>query len=196
MMYGIDGQGNPRPALSEGSTVRFGFIGSMSEHKGAHVLVTAFRRLAPELSATLTVFGTSPETAYTRRLRLLAGNDTRIAFRPTFAPDQIGAALDEIDCLVIPSLWPENAPLVALSAQAAGRAILASNVPGISEAAPAAEVFREGDVDDLARNLQKLVARPALLHEQIGRTRRPKSIAKMTDETLEFYRVVRDSGRG
>lgn len=190
MMYGIDsaGQGSLRPALSEGPIVRFGFIGSMTEHKGAHILVSAFRRLAPALPAKLTVFGASPESAYTRRLQSLAGDDPRITFRPTFAPAQIGAALDEIDCLVIPSLWSENAPLVALSAQLAGRAILASNVPGLSEAASTAQFFNAGNIDDLECNLTRLCKHPELMREQIGKQPLPKSIAQMVDETLESYR--------
>lgn len=190
MPYGIDlGPCETRnPILHYAPTVRFGFIGSMAEHKGAHVLISAFRKLPQELPAALSVYGASPDSAYTRRLRALAGDDPRIVFRPTFAPEKIGAVMDEIDCLVIPSLWPENAPLVALSAQAARRAIVASDVPGLSEAVPAAEVFPEGDVDELARKLRMLVERPNLLREQLMRARPAKSAAQMTNEILAYYR--------
>lgn len=195
MPYGIDlgPCENRSPILDRAPTVRFGFIGSMSEHKGAHILISAFRKLPQDLPAVLSVFGASPEAAYTRHLRALAGNDPRIVFRPTFAPEEIGAVMDEIDCLVIPSLWPENAPLVALSAQAARRAIVASDVPGLSEAVPAAEVFPEGNVDELAGKLRTLVERPTLLHEQLMRARPAKSAAQMTNEILAYYR--RELGR-
>jgi glycosyltransferase involved in cell wall biosynthesis len=195
MPYGIDlGPCEVRsPILHHAPTVRFGFIGSMSEHKGAHVLISAFRKLPRDLSAVLSVYGASPDTSYTRRLRALAGDDPRIVFRPTFAPEEIGAVMNEIDCLVIPSLWPENAPLVALSARAAGRAIVASDVPGLSEAVPAAELFPEGDIYELARKLRTLVERPTLLCEQLVRAPPAKSAAQMMNEILAYYR--RELGR-
>ncbi|HKE00343.1 MAG TPA: glycosyltransferase, partial [Planctomycetota bacterium] len=100
--------------------IAFGYFGTLAPHKGVHVLLEAFRAVPGD--ARLVVRGNPDDFPdYSARLRRLAEGDDRIALAPPFPPSGLGAALSEIDALVVPSLWHENTPFVALEALAARR---------------------------------------------------------------------------
>lgn len=110
-----------------------GFVGTLAPHKGAHVLVEAFRGL-PDADARLVLRGsglTAP--AYAAELARAAAVDPRIRLGGPFAPDDADRAFAEIDLLALPSLWWENAPLVAQEALARGIPVLASAIGGVPE---------------------------------------------------------------
>jgi len=67
-----------------------------------------------------------------------------------YAPDEVGARLAGLEVVALPSLWEENAPLVADEARAAGRAILASEIGGLPERlspVDGARLLPPGDLD-------------------------------------------------
>ena len=106
--------------------LRVGIIG-LGEHKGAHVLIQAVRKLA-DLDFVVRIYGKlSDIPEYAKRLKALASGDRRVEFRGSFPNDQLGAILSQLDVLAVPSLWFENAPLVVYSAQAAGLPVVASD---------------------------------------------------------------------
>jgi glycosyltransferase involved in cell wall biosynthesis len=76
--------------------------------------------------------------------------------------------LADIDVLVVPSRWVENSPNSILEAQAVGVPIVGANLGGVAELV---EHERNGlrfavdDVDDLAKQMQRLLDEPDLLHQ-------------------------------
>jgi glycosyltransferase involved in cell wall biosynthesis len=110
-----------------------GFIGTLAPHKGAHVLLEAFRGLRdPDARLVLRGSGlTAP--VYAAELARAAGADPRVRLGGPFAPDDADRAFAELDLLALPSLWWENAPLVAQEALARGIPVLASAVGGVPE---------------------------------------------------------------
>ena len=66
----------------------------------------------------------------------------------------------------MPSVWPENSPLVVLEAFLAGLPVVAARIGGIPELVSDGTnglLFHPGDADDLARVLARLVNEPELL---------------------------------
>jgi glycosyltransferase involved in cell wall biosynthesis len=121
------------PCSVDNPRVVIGFIGTLVEHKGCHVLLEALGQIT-SLTIELRIYGdTQHYPTYTSTLKALAGDDPRVHFRGTFAPDDIGTVLSQLDVLVIPSTWRENAPLVLLNALASGTQVIASDVSGITE---------------------------------------------------------------
>lgn len=115
-----------------GGPLTFGYIGTLAPHKGALVLVEAFRRVKGE--ARLVLRGRENEFPdYGAAVRRAAELDARVELRGPFAPAELGAALSEIDVLVVPSLWHENTPFVVLEALAAGRPVVAFDRGGLAE---------------------------------------------------------------
>ncbi|HKB15287.1 MAG TPA: glycosyltransferase family 4 protein, partial [Planctomycetota bacterium] len=145
------------------------FAGVLSPWKGALVLVEAARRVRGEFE--LEIFSRLEEEMfrpYISRVREAASSDPRIRFRGMFEHDSAPTVYGEADLLVLPSLWHENTPFVALEALASGVPVLGSDVGGIAEIVREGEngaLFPRGDVEALARRLQGFVDRPARIAE-------------------------------
>jgi GT2 family glycosyltransferase len=80
--------------------------------------------------------------------------------------DHVAAALAEIDVLVLPSIWPENSPLVIREAFLAGVPAVAARIGGIPEAVTDGVnglLFDPGSAADLGRALSRLLNEPDLL---------------------------------
>lgn len=111
----------------------FGFVGTLAPHKGAHVLLAAFRGVATP-GARLTLWGSGRSApTYAAELARVAGGDPRVSLAGPFAVDDGERAWASMDVLVVPSLWWENAPLVIQEALAAGVPVIASAIGGIPE---------------------------------------------------------------
>jgi glycosyltransferase involved in cell wall biosynthesis len=167
-----------------------GYIGSLLEHKGAHVLLEAFTEL-PDSNVSLQLYG-DPNTnpAYMENLKRIAGLDNRISFMGTFPNSAIGNVLDGIDVLVVPSIWYENTPLVVFSAFAAKTPVVATDLGGLTEVVKDGEnglVFPKGDVQSLRRVLRRLLDEPELLSTLSAGIGPVKSMRQSADELETIY---------
>lgn len=167
----------------------FGFIGSLAWQKGVHVLIDAFNRLGK--NASLTIYGSEtifPE--YVEELKALTRHP-HIRFAGPLLPHHVGDALRKIDCLVVPSLWYENSPLVIQEAYGVGTPVIASRLgalPEKVEEGSAGLLFRPGDVDDLAALLAQLSRQPQRLAQMARRTVSAPSMAEHAGQLLSLYR--------
>jgi glycosyltransferase involved in cell wall biosynthesis len=171
--------------------LRVGFIGTLSHHKGAHVLIEAVRLLPPRVPLKVRIYGAQHQfPEYARTLRELAGNDPRVEFCGTFPNSEIGDVLFELDVLVVPSLWYENSPLVLHSAQAAKVPVVATNVGGLSEMITDGEngfLFERGNARALSSIIQLLSSDAPLLDRLSRNSRAPRPITNYVDELGQIY---------
>ena len=140
----------------------FAYIGTLVEHKGAHVLVEAFNRIDPTC-AELRLYG-NPDVfpQYTARLQAIVTHSS-ISFAGRFENHDVGRILAEVDALVVPSIWFENSPLTIHEARLAGVPVIASNLGGMAEYVEDGKtglLFRAGDVDDLREKLEWFIRNP------------------------------------
>jgi glycosyltransferase involved in cell wall biosynthesis len=164
--YGIDVP-VPRPRIPpERPGLRLGYLGQLAPHKGVGILIEALRHL-PDASLRAHIYGDpKAHPVYVEELKRLAGGDPRIEFRGAYRHEQVYDLLAELDAIVVPSVWYENAPFVIQEAQAAHVPVLASGLGGMRElVADEADglLFAPGDARDLARQLRRLLDEPALL---------------------------------
>lgn len=193
--FGIDIAG-----YESGSKIRtdmartIGFVGTLSHHKGCHILIQAFKQLNhPNLC--LKIYGNynrppdySPE--YCAELQVLAGDNKSIQFCGTFPNTEIVNVLNGLDVLVAPSLWYENTPLVVYSALAAHCPVLASDFPGMSEVVLHEQnglVFPAGNSNVLAEQLRLLATVPDLLPRLSKNCKPPKSSMEYVNELVAKY---------
>jgi glycosyltransferase involved in cell wall biosynthesis len=109
-----------------------GYVGTLVWHKGVHVLLEAIRHLPPS-AYHLKIFGDAsvfPE--YTAGLRRQA-EGLPVQFMGGFDRKATRQVYDQIDALVVPSLWLENSPLVIHEAFMAGVPVIGASIGGIAE---------------------------------------------------------------
>lgn len=179
--------------------LRLGFIGGLSEHKGAHLLIGAVRSLPGSMAFELKIYGRgSDHPEYFEKLQRLADGDGRIHFCGTFPNDTIGQIFAGLDVLVVPSVWYENTPLVIYSAQAAGCPVIASNLGGMAEVVEHERnglLFTAGDVTELAAAIERLVHDRGLLHRLAANADRPKQASEYAEEMQNIYIEVLNERR-
>jgi glycosyltransferase involved in cell wall biosynthesis len=110
--------------------------------------------------------------------------------RGPMRPEHVATALRDVDALVVPSLWSENTPFVVLEGRAAGVPIVASAVDGIAEIVADGEngrLFAPGDVDGLARVMQRLVDDREELDRLSGRFGGVRTLLKNAREFAAMY---------
>jgi glycosyltransferase involved in cell wall biosynthesis len=112
--------------------IRIGYVGTLVWHKGVHVLIDAVRALPPA-EFELKIFGDpSVFPQYASDLRASAAG-LPVDFMGPFENDRRAEVYEQIDVLVVPSLWLENSPLVIHEAFMAGVPVVGSRIGGTAD---------------------------------------------------------------
>ncbi len=143
-----------KPSL-EGRPLTFGYLGRINVEKGVGTLLTACQKL-PQTGWKLLVAGR--EASEADNMRHLAANlpVEFLGFVPT------RQLLDEIDILVVPSIWAEPLPRTILEAYAAGVPVIGADSGGIPDLIGAGNrdwLFAPADADALCTLMQRAVSR-------------------------------------
>ncbi|HEY6357143.1 MAG TPA: glycosyltransferase family 4 protein [Vicinamibacterales bacterium] len=172
--------------------LRIGFVGTIVWHKGVHVLVNAVRAL-PASGYELRIFGgwdVAPDYVADLRARAVG---LPVRFEGAFAPAQVPEVFAELDVLVVPSLWPENAPLVIQEAFQAGVPVVGARMGGIPEfirEGVTGRLFDPRASGQLTRILGDLIEHPAQLSAMAAARPPVKSIEDDACEWEDRYREV------
>jgi len=188
--YGTDLAAIPRRRRARASDpLRFAFLGRLVPEKGPHLLLEAFGALAPG-EATLELHAPPPPNAgYARTLTALAAR-CGARFAGPFESARVGAVLDGVDVLVVPSIWWENSPLVVHEAFAAGVPVVAAAAGGMAELVTDERdglLFRAGDAAALAAALRRMLE-PGVLERLSAGTRPPRPLADDAAWHFDLYR--------
>ena len=149
--------------------LRFGFVGALMPHKGAHVAVEAFRGVQPA-NARLRLWGDAgADPEYAERL-LRAPGAKAVTLEGRFGEGEAARVFAEMDVLLVPSVGLESYGLVVDEAMAHGVPVVASRLGALPErfTEECGAFFPAGDAGALRDVVERLVARP----ETVARWRR------------------------
>lgn len=173
------------------------FVGRLVPEKGVHFLCEAFSRLDTDLTLAL-VGGSSGSDDYVEQIRRYEGPRVKLL-------DYVyGEALEELwsnaYCVVQPSTL-EGLSLSLLEALSYGRCVLISDIPeNLEVTEDCAFTFKNRDVDDLARQLGRLLAEPALVRTYEQRAKQHiadhYSWDRVVDATERVYEELAARRRG
>lgn len=143
--------------------LKIGYLGRLSEAKGVEYLIREFisAQMGPNVSLLIAGEGHS---GYLDHLRTVAA-DYSVSFLGQVAPAQF---FDQIDLLVVPSLWNEPLGRVAIEAMAHGVPTIAARRGGLVEIIKennSGWLFEPTIVGDLKRLLVEISATPGLVND-------------------------------
>jgi glycosyltransferase involved in cell wall biosynthesis len=184
----------PHRAAPDGRRDRFGFFGHVNRFKGGTVLLDASRRLSAERVAhDVTLHGGA---AYQSEA-FMAGFTTALEVAPAarhhgpYEATGLPGLMAQVDWVVVPSIWWENAPLVIQEAFLHRRPVICGEIGGM------AEMVRDGvdglhapvgDPAGLARVMRRAIETEGLWDTLAGNIRPPLTIEAAALRHLALYR--------
>jgi glycosyltransferase involved in cell wall biosynthesis len=174
-------------AASDRRPLRVGYLGRLAEPKGIEFMLDALTK--SEVRPWELVVAGSGEPSYEAFLQ------ARYVPRGVRFAGRVDAAtfLDEIDVLVVPSMWHEPCPLVIGEAANAGVPVVAASVGGIPEIVLHGQsgfLFEPGDEEALAEHLLRLATDPQLCRRLSAFSRKKAAdycFEAMVDRYLDVY---------
>jgi glycosyltransferase involved in cell wall biosynthesis len=130
----------------------------LTPEKGVRVVLEAMRRLPGHLPVRVTIAG---KGALESEVREACTQDPRIAFAGYVSGEEKARLFSEVDALLLPSLWYENAPIVVLEAAAYQLPLIASRlgaIPEFVEHGTNGLLFEPGNAQALADAIVRLSA--------------------------------------
>lgn len=195
--YGVpDEIALPHAAKTQSSRLRLGFIGRWNKIKGIDLLLDAMSRLKDLDNISLTLFGEQESwnnDAYGAAISARAHSLPNIAIHGRFDTSELARIHGELDCLVTPSIWPENSPVSILEALALGTPVICADGEGMTNLVKNGKnglIFRNRDSSDLADKIKMLAISPDLLHRMQGNAHCLRTIR---EDTVEFEKTYGDA---
>jgi glycosyltransferase involved in cell wall biosynthesis len=155
----------PRSSRTDDGELRVGFLGRLEPYKGGEIAVRAFAKAARDLDASLELVGSGTQQVELEACVNQLGLDGRVVFTGAVPQEEALRRIGSYDVVVAPSLttprWKEQFGRVVAQALAAETPVVASDSGSLPEIlGGCGELVREGDVDDLADKLGRLLRDP------------------------------------
>ena len=173
----------------QASGFHVGFIGSLGQLKGVHVLIEAFNGLPDD--ARLTLYGgldTYPD--YVAELREMATHPG-ITFAGRVDRADLWAAIAAMDVVVLPTLWYEASPLTIQEVFAVKVPLVASNIGAMSEKIRDkvdGRLFPPGDAHALQQILLELQQQPAQLARLQAKIQPVTTMSQQVQAIMKVYK--------
>ena len=150
---------SPGKAMEQQDDGAIIYLGMMERHKGPETLLNAFYRTRNDHGFVLNMVGDGPLKDYlVGRIKTLK-LDRRVRMLGFLSRGDLNTLRRTAIAQIVPSEWPENAPLTVLEALSLGTPILGSDYGGLPEIATpdsGCTTFKGGDQHSLDRSLVDL----------------------------------------
>lgn len=126
----------PEPTKTEMKLYNFPyflFVGILEEHKGILNLINIFLGVKNEVQAKLFIVGNGSLEIKIKNIIAKNRCSDKIIMVGRIDTKTLANLYADSLAVIIPSVWPENCPLVALEALSYGTSIIANNIGGLSE---------------------------------------------------------------
>jgi len=173
--------------------IAFGFIGPWNYRKGVHILIEAYSRLDGKTKTRLIVYGDPGSgNPYADRIRKMVCKPS-VEFRGRYRYEDLQNVLAEIDVLVVPPIWYDNAPQVVFEGLSAGVPVIGARIGGIPDFVRDGEngmLFEAGNVNELAQKMSILANDPALIMKFRDGIRPMKTMYEHVTKTVDLYQSL------
>lgn len=180
----------------KGSKLVFGFVGTLTAHKGIHVLIQAFNKI-PNPNIVLKIFGTG-EDNYVNELKKMTNGNERIHFMGTFLTEELGNIFKDIDVMVIPSVSYETYQFVLHESLSSNIPVICSDLGAMSEKIIDGFnglKFLPGNVKDLALKISMLANEPEILNLMKENIKKNNIIPNIEQEAYKYNKIYIENAK-
>jgi glycosyltransferase involved in cell wall biosynthesis len=163
-----------------------------------HVLLEAVASIDDDVwgnDAKLCIFGGNLENqpvAFRERFdRLIERAGRRARFFGSYRSEELPRLMEQVDWLIMPSIWWENSPVVIQEAFLHGRPPIVVDIGGMAEKVRHGVDglhFRAGSPEDLADRLNETLTEPELWEQLRANASRPLDLNGFAQAHLHVYR--------
>jgi glycosyltransferase involved in cell wall biosynthesis len=173
------------------------FVGGLKKGKGVNYLIKAMPHIIDKIpDASLDIVGDGGERDEFTKLVNDLKLQNKIKFLGWVNNENIRNIYKNADIVVIPSIWPENLPMVCIEAMSVGRPLVGTNIGGIPELIENGKtgfLVDHGNSKQIAERVIELFSNRELM-EEMGKNARIKaeqfSIEKHVLEMEKVYTKV------
>lgn len=152
---------------SNSENFSFGYIGTHIPAKGVDLLIKAFSQI--EDKSTLKIWGRDNGQSTASLKEVAAESQNEIQFFGGYNNENISSEVfANIDCIVVPSIWGENSPLVIHEAQACNIPVITADFGGMKEYVEHMKnglLFKHRDFKDLQKKMIYAIQNPDVLSD-------------------------------
>lgn len=185
----------PKPSLvREDGTLTIGYLGYMRRDKGFFFLIDALSQLPKSAASRVRLMVAAPDGGdkAMKALSDLSDHLAEIDYSDGYSHDDLDAILAGVDLGVVPVLWEDNLPQVAIEMHARHIPLLTSDRGGARELGNSPEfVFPAGDVEAFCDRIDSILDGRVDLGAYWRNARAPVSIPEHIEELLAIYRSGR-----
>jgi glycosyltransferase involved in cell wall biosynthesis len=172
-------------------TLHLGYLGYVRRDKGFFFLLDALESLPEEIAGRmeLTIAAATKEPSVLARLKALANRFKALIHHDGFTHDTLEKVLAPVNLGIVPVLWEDNLPQVAIEFVSHGIPIVTSDRGGAGEIAnnPAFS-FKAGDITSLHERLKAISTALHSLGTFWTQAPRIYSMEEHVAELMQFYR--------
>jgi len=165
--YGFPTEYLTQTKKSESKTnYTFGYIGTHIPSKGLNILIKSFKQI--EENTTLKIFGRANGQSTNALKELAKTSKNNIEFAGEYINHNLANdVFANVDCIVVPSIWGENSPLVIHEAQSCKVPVITANFGGMKEYVKHnvnGLLFEHRNINSLAEQMKFAVSNPEIMN--------------------------------
>lgn len=187
----------PQPTLTKSDgTLTIAYLGYMRQDKGFFFLLDALEATPDAVADKINVVICSRliDQPTMDRITRLSDRFASVLFADGYAHDELDELLEHVDLGIIPVLWEDNLPQVAIEMHARHIPLLTSDLGGAQELGNTSDfVFKAGDSKDFIKKIKAMLNGEVWLEDYWKNAMAPYS---MDDHIQELKNVYAQPARG
>lgn len=178
------------PQDAKKKTLTLGYLGYMRRDKGFYFLLDALEALPKDMAGRIRIViaARSVDRTTMARVTRLGDHLGQVIYRDGYTHDDLDAVLEQVDVGVVPVLWHDNLPQVAIEMHARHIPLLTSDMGGAAELGNCAQMtFTAGDVDSFAARVAGLLAGDVDFADYWSGAMAPVTMPAHMDHLIQTY---------
>ncbi|WP_421198609.1 glycosyltransferase [Aeromonas enteropelogenes] len=180
------------PLKRIGNKLSILYMGYMSKEKGFDFLIKALNKLEPIelLGIELTIAAKNTNEVFFREMQLLSKRVSSFRYYDGYSKEIQKEIMAECDVSIVPILWEDNLPQVAIESVMYGVPILVSDLGGAKELCNSDPrfTFKHGDVEDFLSKIRFFINNKNNLNTFWCVNKKIPSMVEHVDELSILYR--------